>query len=229
MMSHVIWRGALGFFGVLAIVAVMRMAPPGGMAAVDGAAEAGSQTLVTRFQYAHVAESEVVKMADLVARGTVSAVSDERWNQESGERWSMDDERPTELDHPPVAFPLQEVTVEVAETWRGAVDAAEPNLSFVVLGNGIGQEWNAEGGYLAPGTEVVLLLDRRAIAWRDGPLGRKEVLTLAGAYQGVYRVEASDRLANASTARQPSAAVPDKRATTVGALRALVVSAGPDA
>lgn len=179
----------------------------------------------------------MIEAADAVIRGTILAVSEPRWNQTSGERWSMDADRPKSVAHPPAAFMLQTVDLAVAEVWRGRDVQPGDRVAFDVLGNGIGAAWNKEGAFLAPGTEVVVLLDRRSIGWRDGPGGRKEVLTLSGAYQGVYRVEVGGGLTNASTARlkgardrasssgdaaaQTSGAV--SRSGTVAALKARVL------
>ncbi len=188
------------------------------------------------FRYAFVGEGDVIQAADAVVRGTVVAVSAPRWNQESGERWSMDTERPTSVAHPPAAFMLQTVELTVAEVWRGSGIGAGDMVAFVVPGNGIGEAWDREGAFLTPGTDVVVLLDRRHLGWRDGPDGRKEMLTLSGAYQGVYRVGPDGGLVNASRERLDTAgdqrssragddAGTDARATTVADLRARVALA----
>ncbi len=82
---------------------------------------------------------------------------------------------------------MQEVTVSVSEVWLDEIGLpSDGDLSFVVLGTGIGADYNPAGRALLPGSEIVVFVEPRAIGWREG--GYRPLLCPTGAYQGVYRV-----------------------------------------
>lgn len=164
------------------------------------------------FQYHFVPESDVVGASDAVVVGTVSAVSDPFWNQDSGQEWSVDANNSGDERDRAVPFPLQDVTVTAEQVWLDRLGLVSDAVSFVVLGTGIGEEYNQEGASLIPGTRVVVCLQQRPLGWREG--GRRLMLTLSGAYQGVYRVvDATGHLTNAAGGDQQG------RSSTISELR----------
>jgi hypothetical protein len=89
---------------------------------------------------------------------------------------------------------LQEVTVVAEEVWRDvAMDVREGDeVSFVVLGTGIGRSYDPGRQSLQRGKEVVVFLSRRPIGWREE--GARMLLTLSAGYSGVYSVMEGGRV-----------------------------------
>ena len=148
------------------------------------------------FRYHPMTEQEVITAADVIVRGHVRRVSAPYWNQDSGEIWRAEASNEDDRERPG-PLPLQSVEVTVGQSLanRLALDIAG-DVEFVVLGMDIGRGTGTEGESLAVGNEVVVLLERRELAWREN--SRRSMLTLAGAYQGVYEVLPGGKLRSGS-------------------------------
>ena len=163
-------------------------------------------------------EQEVIDAADAIVRGTVVSVSKIHWNQDSGQRWEFETPATREGVQAPVPFPLQDVSLRAAEVWFDAVGLSPPDVTFAVPGTGIGEWYNEQARALAPGADVVVMLARRSMAWRED--GRRTLLTLSAGYQAVYGVTAGDAVTNAVLDIDPSLS----RWATISDLRGAVMS-----
>lgn len=185
-----------------------------------------TETIMVATQ-SRIPESEILSKSDLIVLGTITSVYPDGWNQESGERWSMRKDSP-ELEHPPAAFPIQRIEIAVEETLLSTMDTAmwlsNGRIEVVQIGNEIGKPWSDGASNISNGNRVVACLRSQTIGWRDGPQGRKEVVTLVHALNGLYLVDDDGRITNVAdgSARTGLGVAESGRSHSVDRLRAAI-------
>jgi hypothetical protein len=182
---------------------------------------------VAHFQQLH--EDTIVRAAEMVLLGKVDAISDPKWNQDSGAAWmsSPEGDASTTLSEvaAPAPFPYYTVTIEVIEPWRGNV-ASGDLVTVYVLGSRPRDDIHGRAdAVLVRDARVIAMLSTAEWGWRNSM--RKRVLTPVGGYQGLYRVREDGALVNAADDRSDPGGSPVEGIRDVGELRTKVAAVVP--
>lgn len=135
--------------------------------------------------YQYLSNDDRIDQAEAIFVGTVLAISDTQWNQNSGERWEADDQP----DHP-AALLYHTIDIEVTQPMIDMINIGR-KVTITVLGNGPRDTAHSDDP-VKEGDVGIFFVERRAIAWREG--GTRKVIYFLGAPSQCYFLKASDGL-----------------------------------
>ncbi len=141
--------------------------------------------IVQSVSYIAISDDEMARKSQWIVVGKVDEVSATRWNQDSGEEWKNDPDKPGE----PAALQIHQIRLLCEENLVGG-ECPSREVTLTVIGPSPLEP--AADYALQAGDRVVAFLQETDLAWREG--GSKRVLYLAAApFQALY-VQGADGL-----------------------------------
>ncbi len=144
--------------------------------------------IVQSVSYIAISDEDMARKSQWIVVGKVDEVSVTRWNQDSGEEWKNDPDKPGEPGEP-AALQIHQIRLLCEQNLIGGECPAR-ELTVTVIG---ASPLEPDADYaLRSGDSVVAFLQETDLAWREG--NSKRVLYFAAApYQALY-VQGADGL-----------------------------------
>ncbi len=167
----------------LIMVIMLAGCAPSAENSLSSTSQAGK--IVQSVSYIAISDEDMARKSQWIVAGKVDEVSATRWNQDSGEEWKNDPDKPGE----PAALQIHQITLLCEQNLIGG-ECPAGELTVTVIGQ---SPLDPAADYaLKAGDRVVAFLQETDLAWREG--GSKRVLYLAAApYQALY-VQGEDGL-----------------------------------
>jgi hypothetical protein len=138
--------------------------------------------------YVTLSTEEAIRQASAIVIGPVEHISASRWNQDSGEYWDDSGSAMSSLLY-------YEATLVVEASIRGGYQPGE-KITLTILGN------SPDESFLQTAERVLVMLEKRAIAWRTVP---RERVVVVGGPQGKYHLTQDGQALNAADPRRSMA------------------------
>jgi hypothetical protein len=120
--------------------------------------------------YEYVPFETMIKEANVIVAGKVVAISETRWNQDSGEYW---EETFKDGDYETIvsALPYYEITMSVDQLLADSLGVKESQLIITVIGaSPVDHPEQASPIHPKSGDEIVAFVRQGEIGWRSGPV-----------------------------------------------------------
>jgi hypothetical protein len=137
--------------------------------------------VVTHVDYVALSTEDAIRQASAIVIGQVEHISAPCWNQDSGEYWDDSGSAMSSLLY-------YEATLVVEASIRRGYQPGE-KITLTILG------YSPDESFLQTGERVLVMLEKRAIAWRTVP---RERIVVVGGPQGKYHLTQDGQALNAA-------------------------------